>query len=112
MKIIEKSAGLSDRQVFNIAHGNAVEKMSDHDGRVIDIVEYVLYTDTDTKTGTEKELLAVATNDGDIIGTNSATVITTFRAMVEQFGMPLLSVEIKGGISKNGRKFFDLSFVG
>ena len=111
MKIIEKSAGLNERQVFTITHGNNLVKLSDNDGRQFDIVEYILYSDADPKTGEERELLALVTNDGDILSTNSATVIRTFRDMLEQFELPIKDVVIESGTSKNGRTFYDIRFA-
>lgn len=111
MKIIEKSSGLTDRQVFTITHGNNLVKLSDNDGRQFDVVEYILYSDADPKTGEERELLALVTNDGDILSTNSATVIRTFRDMLESFTMPLTDIVIESGTSKNGRTFYDIRFA-
>ena len=111
MKIIEKSSGLTDRQVFTITHGNNLVKLSDNDGRQFDVVEYILYSDADPKTGEERELLALVTNDGDILSTNSATVIRTFRDMLESFTIPLTDIVIESGTSKNGRTFYDIRFA-
>lgn len=108
MTIIEKSAGLTDRQVFTITHGSGLVNVKDCDGRTFDVVEYILYADTDRKTGDARELLAIVTNDGDILCTNSATVISTFRDIREQFALPVENVQIMSGVSKNGRTFYDL----
>ena len=108
MNIIEKSSGLTDRQVFNITHGGGLANVKDCDGRTFDILEYILYSDADRKSGVERELLAFVTNDGDIMCTNSATVIGTFRDMREQFTLPIENVQIISGQSKNDRTFYDL----
>ena len=111
MNIIETSTGLNDRQIFNITQGKEVQKLKDNDGRQFDIVEYIIYEDADAKTGEMRELLAFMTDDGDIIGTNSPTVIKTFRAMKEQFKLPFTDIKIVSDVSKNGQTFYDIALV-
>lgn len=111
MNIIEASAGLNKRQIFSITQGSGVQKLKDNDGRQFDIVDYIIYEDADSKTGEMRELLAFVTDDGDIIGTNSPTVIRTFRALKEQFELPFTDIKIVSDVSKNGRTFYDIALA-
>ena len=108
MTIIEKSQGLNERQVFTITHGSGLVNVKDCDGRTFDVVDYILYADADRRSGEERELLALVTNDGDILCTNSATVISTFKDIRDQFALPVENVQIVSGQSKNGRTYYDL----
>lgn len=112
MKIIETSGNLSDRQVYKFTHGKTLVKLSECDGRQFDIESYVIYSDTNAKTGEEQELLAFATSDGDIITTNSATAMRSFRDMLEAFkALPLTGVVVVSGQSRNGRTYYDLDII-
>lgn len=112
MKIIEKSNGLTDRKLFKMTQGKGLTKVSDCDGRQFDIVDYVIYTDSNSRTGEEQELLAFSTETGEILSTNSATVIRSFRAMIEAFEtLPITGVCVLSGQSKNGRTYYDIDLV-
>ena len=111
MKVIMQSGGLDERAVFNITHGKNLSKVSDNLGRVFDVSEYIVYADTDRQTGTERQVLAMVTEDGDILSSNSATVIRTFLDMVDVLKMPINGVEITSGQSKSGRTYYDLKLA-
>lgn len=112
MKIIETSGNLDKRQIYKFTNGKNLVKLSECDGMQFDIESYVIYTDVNTKTNEEQELLAFATSDGDIITTNSATAMRSFRAMLEAFEtVPLTDVIVVSGQSRNGRTYYDLDIV-
>lgn len=112
MKIIENSNGLSKRALYKMTQGKDLHKISDCEGLEFDITEYVIYTDTNTRTGEEQELLAFMTDKGEILSTNSSTVIRSFRAMIEAFEeLPITGVRVISGQSKSGRTYYDIDLI-
>ena len=107
-KIIEKSANLDARQTFKMMTGSDLTKISDCNGREFDIDAYVIYSDLNQRSGEEQEILTFATSDGDVICTNSGTVIRKFRTMLESFELPIRDVIVISGTSKGGRTYYDL----
>ena len=110
MKILESSAGLNERQTFQITKGDSLGRLRDNVGRRFDIMEYVLYEDTN-RDGVDQTLLAVVTSDGDIIATNSATAIRMFLDMKESFALPITDVEVTSGTTKAGRMYCNFRLV-
>lgn len=110
-KIIEKSENLDARQTFKMTASDNLTKISDCNGRQFDIDAYVIYTDINSRSGEEQEILTFATSDGDIICTNSATVLRKFRTMLECFPLPIKDVIVKSGTSKGGRTYYDLDLI-
>lgn len=109
MQIISKSEGLNERQLFQLTQGGASCKVKESEGRTFDIVDYVYYIDKDKKTKEDREMLVMVTADGDSIATNSATVITSFLAMLDVFPLPIADVQIvKDTNQKSGREFFNI----
>ena len=107
MNILAKSENLSDREVFRMTE--EAGKFNDNKGRTFDMDAYVLYEDVDKKTGEMKTILTIRTDDGDVIGTNSATVIGTFKRMVDALGFPIANVQIIADTNrKSGREFLNL----
>ena len=110
MNIIMQSDGLTKKQIFNITNG-ASNKLSTYDGVVMTIVEYILYEDKNQQ-GQDQKLLAIVTEEGDIMTTNSATVIRSFESMIEQgFELPITDVQIVSRTTKNGRTNYDIKFA-
>ena len=110
MTIKSTSENITDRQAFQITHGGNLGRMKDNIGRTLDIVGYVRYEDTDSD-GKVRDLLAIITGDGDIVATNSGTLIRTFDAMIEQFPLPINDVQIYSNTSKNGREYLNFQLV-
>lgn len=112
MKIIEKSNGLTDRRLYKMTNGKDLIKVSDCDGKRFDITDYVIYEDANSSTGEVMEILAFATDSGEILCTNSSTVIRSFRAMLESFEtLPIVGVMVISGQSKNGRTYYDIDLA-
>ena len=110
MNVISKSNGLTKKQIFNVTNGQS-EKLSTFDGVMITIKDYLLYEDLNQQ-GQQQKLLALVTEDGDIMTTNSSTVIRTFERMLEQeFELPIADVMVISGTTKAGRTFYDLKFA-
>ena len=110
MNILKQSNGLTKKQVFNITNGQS-DKLSTFDGVMITIKDYLLYEDIN-QAGQNQKLLALVTEDGDILTTNSSTVIRTFERMLDQeFELPIADVMIVSGQTKAGRTFYDIKFA-
>lgn len=107
MQIISKSAGLNERQVFQVTQNGTAQKVKENNGRTFDVVEYVLYKDA-LEGEEERELVALVTSDGDVIASNSPTVIRQFKKMLDTFTLPITNVQIQQGTSKNGRAYYNL----
>lgn len=110
MTIKSKSENITDRQAFQITRGGNLGRMKDNIGRTLDIVGYMRYEDTDSD-GKVRDLLAIITGDGDIVATNSETMIRTFDAIIEQFPLPINDVQIYSNTSKNGREYLNFQLV-
>ena len=110
MKIIEHSENVDKRTLYKLTKSGSLEKVKDHDGEQFTIVDYVLFTD-DNSDGEEKTILSFVTADGECFGTNSATVIKSFLAMKEIFGLPIEDVAITSGQSKHGTRYFNLELI-
>ena len=108
--IISKSEGLNKRAVFTIMNGQS-GKLSTYDGVQFTIKDYILYEDVNQQ-GQNQKLLAIVTEDGDIMTTNSGTAIRTFEKMLEQgFELPIEDVQIVSGTTKAGRTYYDLKLI-
>ena len=113
INIIAESGIIDSHIRFKMLNGKC-ENLKEQEGTVFDIIGYM-----ETEQGYEddiRKILSIYTNDGRVFGTNSATVIRTFEAMVESFGEPTEENPIKGvGVyaktSAKGRTFLDLDFA-
>lgn len=81
MKIYRKTEGLTSADLYALAKGNDVRKMSDAIGEVIDIAKFVLYEDGEVE-GKPVVILAVETVDGARYATNSKTFIRNYCDIV------------------------------
>lgn len=114
MKIIRKSSdSMTFEQSYKLTKDPTTGKMRDAIGSVLDIAQWIYYTDEQTRNGmtVETNVLALVTKDGTAYATNSATFIRDFLGMVdyaEDFGIgpdELPPIIIMGGKSKAGRDF-------
>ena len=112
MRIIKCSDGITERQAFQITKGGNLARMKDNVGRRFDIVDYIRYEDERGDDEKEQQLLAIVTAEGDVLSTNSGTIIRTFDAMIEQFELPITDVEIYSQTNpKNGRTYLNIALV-
>ncbi len=102
MKII--AASTEDRKaLYNLTRAVKVGKVVDLDGQTITVSEWALYDDTDSE-GSEKRVLTMVLDTGEIVGTISKTFISAFVDIVDVIGeLPPLRVETS--TTKNGRTF-------
>lgn len=101
--IIKTDGEISPTTKFRMLNGKC-ERFKDNVGRVFNAVAYMVIEDNDNY------ILFIETDDGDILATNSKTILRTFSAMVDCFPLPIKSIEIISGRSKNGREYYDLDF--
>ena len=110
MNIISQSDNLSPREIFRMME--EAEALKNYNGMTFDIDAYVLYEDIDKKTGEMRKILAIRTDSGTILGTNSATVIATFDRMLNALGFPIQNVQVSlTENKKSGRQFANLHLV-
>ena len=107
MIIIESSANIDKRAMFKLTQNGNLEKVKDHDGEQFTISEYVIFEDVNSE-GKTQEVLAFITTDGEAFGSNSPTVIKSFRKMLEVFDLPIEDVKIVSGESKHGTRYFNI----
>lgn len=109
MNIIKASENLSQRDIFKLTTNPGIPKFQDNVGRTITVTAYVIFEDTNRKTGEVQTLLAILTDDGDAMSTISKTVIERFQAMVDMFPLPIEDIEIvKTDTVSSGRSYLNL----
>lgn len=96
---------LDKRASYKLMNSNETKKMSDADGSILEVVAWVIYSDTDNKTGDEKKVISLQTTDGEIFGTISETFIREFEKIAEHFGNDVGDIKVISGTSKSGRTF-------
>ena len=108
MAIINSSANLKTVDIYRLTKAPNTQKMSDVKGQRIELDKWALYEDHDKKSGEVKEILAIATPEGETFATNSATFINDFIDMVDMFasaGENVPAIVVTSGTSKAGREF-------
>ena len=106
MEVIRKyPENMDARTQYKMMKSPEVKKMSDAVDSILEVKSWILYNDIDTKTGDEKEILAVETLDGELFGTVSNTFKGEFFDIVQFFGDAVGAIKIYGGKSKSGRDF-------
>ena len=108
MEIIRKTEGLTSADLYALTKGNDVRKMTDAKGEILDILKYVVYTDTDVH-GNDMTVLAVETVDGAKYATNSKTFVRNFCDILAIFGAggeePPTRFIVGCGKSKSNREY-------
>lgn len=103
----------SRKQQYDLTSNPTNRKLSICEGQRLDVAAWCLYEDVDVKTGELRELLSIATPEHEIYCTNSVTCIREFTRMLDLFGDDgVTAIEVVGGESKNGRRFFTVVYAG
>lgn len=113
MKIIESSANLTPKEIYNLTMSPKTFKMKDAIGSRIEIEAWALYEDVNKKSGEIQEVLAIMTPDGEIFATNSPTFKDDFFQMQELFlgmGETVHAISVISGTSKAGREFVSCAY--
>ena len=107
MKIITKSGELTPKEIYFLTMSPTVQKMSDAEGQIIEVSNWVVYEDENSK-GETQSILSLRTPENEIFATNSPTFKEDFVKMNELFnsmGEQVHSIKVTSGMSKNDRKF-------
>lgn len=117
MTIIAKSRTFSPTEIFKLTKDGRIEKLNQHEGEVLNVTGYILYSDKDSS-GNEREILSLELEEGNPIATNSPTAQRSFRdilAIYAESGIedpfPLNGVCIISGKAKSGRTFYDIALA-
>lgn len=102
--IIEKSRELSNQEIYLLTMSHKAGSVKNHVGERIDVSAWLLFEDTDKKTGEVKRVLSVLTPENEVVSTISPTFESDFMDMAEIFHNDF-AFEIISGKSKAGREF-------
>lgn len=108
MTIINSSANLSVKDIYNLTMNPKTQKMKDCVDQRIQLGAWAIYEDVQKKTGEVQEILAIATPDGEVFATNSPTFKGDFinmYSLFESMGAIVPAITVTSGISKAGREF-------
>lgn len=84
----------------------AGEKLQNYAGQTINVTAYVLYENTDVKTGEVIETLGMLIDDERVTGTISQSFIREFKRIIECWkDEPLPPIAVKTGRSNKGRDY-------
>lgn len=96
---------MDNRTAYKLMKSPVVKKMADAVDSILEVKSWLVFTDIDSKTGEEHEVLAIETVDGELFGTISATFRKEFADIVKYFGPDVGAIKVVGGKSKAGRNF-------
>lgn len=103
----------SKKTRYNLTMSPKMQNMKSIKGSVLEVSAWCKYEDVDVKTGEVRPILSIETPEGEVFGTNSATFISDFEAMVDMFGEGGVdALEIISGTSKAGREFITCAYAG
>ena len=112
MEVVKKfPQDMDARTQYKLMKAPNVKKMSDAVDSSLEVKAWIAYTDTDSKTGEQREILTLLTNDGEMFGTVSATFRREFADIVAFFGEDVGAIMVVGGKSKAGRDFITCTVV-
>ena len=104
---------VSKDTIYNLTMSPKMKQMRTLKGSRVEIAAWCIYEDTNAKTGDLQPILSIQTPEGEVFGTNSATMLADFLRMVDVFGADGIgAIEIIGGTSKQGREFITCSYAG
>ena len=107
MNIIKTSREMNSVERYRMTKNPSIQKMRDIVGVTIQVIDWVMYLDTNQK-GEEHEILSIRDAGGEVYATNSATFIRSFFEILDILsgaGEKLDTLVIVQGTSKAGRPF-------
>lgn len=113
MQIINSSANLTAKDIYNLTMNPKTQKMKDVKGQRIEFDAWAIYEDVNRKTEDVQKILAVKTPEGEVFATNSPTFISDFLNMIQLFesmGETVRAFTVDSGVSKAGREFITCIF--
>ena len=112
MEVIKKfPEDMDPKTAYKLMKSPEVKKMSEAEGSILEIDSWIYYNSPDRETGEIKEVIAVATPDGELFATISNTFKEEFMDMVNYFGSDLGDIKVIAGTSKAGRKYITCSIA-
>lgn len=112
MEVIKKfPEDMDPKTAYKLMKSPEVKKMSEAEGSILEIESWVQYNSPDRETGEIKEVIAIATPDGELFATISNTFREEFTDMVNYFGSDLGAIKVIAGTSKAGRKYITCSIA-
>lgn len=109
MNIIKTSGNLGMKELYDLTKSPEIQKMTNVKGQDLEIESFAVYTDTNTKDGSEQCIVSIKTTDGETFATNSKTFAREFQdilAMCEEAGADLPKlISVSAMVSKAGREF-------
>ena len=112
MEVIKKfPEDMDPKTAYKLMKSPEVKKMSEAEGSILEIDSWIYYNSPDRETGEIKEVIAVATPDGELFATISNTFKEEFMDMINYFGSDLGAIKVIAGTSKAGRKYITCSIA-
>ena len=102
--IINKSRELSNQELYFLTMSPKADSVKNHVGERIDVAAWLLYEDTDKKSGEVHSVLSVLTPENEVFSSISPTFQSDFLDMAELFHNDF-AFEVISGKSKAGREF-------
>lgn len=116
MKVKEKIGAFTKGEMFNLSKGVGCTLMKKvADATEFDVTGYIIMTDEQVNPETgetkEKDILHIRCADGQVLTTESPTIIRTLCDAVEFMETCELKFKLIRATSKNGRQFMDLELL-
>lgn len=112
MEVIKKfPEDMDPKTAYKLMKSPEVKKMSEAEGSILEIENWIHYKSPDRETGEIKEVIAIATLDGELFATISNTFREEFMDMVNYFGSDLGAIKVIAGTSKAGWKYITCSIA-
>ena len=102
--IINKSRELTNQEIYLLTMSPKADSVKNHLGERIHVSAWLLFEDTDKKSGEVHSVLSVLTPDNEVFSTISPTFQRDFLDMAELFQNDF-AFEVISGKSKAGRDF-------
>lgn len=102
--VINKSRELSNQELYFLTMSPKADSVKNHVGERIDVSAWLIFEDTDKKTGEVHNVLSVLTPDNEVFSSISPTFQSDFLDMAELFQNEF-AFEVISGKSKAGREF-------
>ena len=102
--IINKSRELSNQELYFLTMSPKADSVKNHIGERFDVSAWALFEDEDKKSGEVHSVLAILTQENEVVSSISPTFQSDFMDMAELFHNDF-AFEVISGKSKAGREF-------
>lgn len=109
MNILKSSANLTKKEAYKLSH--QTRRMSELAGSSVKVESWVNYTDTDIKSGAEKEVVSILV-DGEAYATVSESFIREFKDIVAVFEEDEdIEIKVISAKTKSNRDFLTVTIA-